>query len=158
MSLLNDAILTAALKHLAGKTYDSSARPADGTQDCTRATYAILRDVIGPDIERWHDAMHIRDASQPFSNVRALIDMGYAVEVDPSGPLPVGWMLMQGWVSLNPLKRGHAWLWRSTPYVFVDTDGLIVQATNSGNWCEERAWFEQRIRFPHVQIAALKQS
>lgn len=141
--------ILAALELLAGVTYDSAARPAPGTLDCTRFAYAFLRRYLGPAVEPYKRQLHIASGGGPWENIEALLQMGAATEWDQMQP---GWWYCQGWRQLDPTPRGgHAWIWRSgldTVAEQHDT-GLILQATNAPHpWVEHRSWAQQRARFP----------
>jgi hypothetical protein len=147
-------LLMAALRHLSGVRYDAKPQPALHTMDCTRATFAILRDVYGPIIDSISPALHIRNAAEPYSNVHALAELGLGKLT--KHPLP-GYSLCQGWRSLNPLHGGHAWIWWEPPAP-MPGPGMIIQATPIQPWCERRTWGEQRGKFPAgVKICYLQE-
>jgi hypothetical protein len=151
---LDRSILSSALRHLAGVRYDAAGKPRAYSMDCTRATFAILRDVYGSIIDSVSPAIHIRNAGDPFSNVDAMIGLGLAKSVKYPG---AGWSFCQGWRSLSPLHGGHAWLWWEPPTPFPGP-GFIVQATPIQPWCERRTWGEQRGKFPAgVKVAQLRE-
>jgi hypothetical protein len=151
---LDRSILTSALRHLAGVRYDASAQPRPHSMDCTRATFAILRDVYGPIVDSVSPALHIRNPGDPFSNVDAVAGLGLGEIVSHPG---AGWSLCQGWRQLEPLHGGHAWLWWEPPLPFPGP-GFIVQATPIQPWCERRTWGEQKGKFPAgVKVCQLRE-
>jgi hypothetical protein len=100
--------------------------------DCTRATFAILRDVYGPIVDTVSPALHIRNPGDPFSNVDAVAGLGLGEIVSHPG---AGWSLCQGWRQLEPLHGGH------------------IQP-----WCERRTWGEQKGKFPAgVKVCQLRE-
>ena len=136
--------LRAALELIAGATYDSSARPAEGTLDCTRFGYAFLLRWLGPALADHKSAMHIASGGGPWENIEALLSMGVASE---PGSMAKGWWYCQGWRQLDPVPSGgHCWIWCASK---DGTKGLILQATNAPHpWVEMRTWEAQCKRFP----------
>lgn len=90
----------------------------------------------------------LQDGARPWSPIEAVVAAGIGREVQ--APESGRWHLMQGWGSLAPLTRGHAWLWSPL--------GSILQASSSEGrvtWTE-RPWVEQCARYgAGVHIAVL---
>lgn len=144
--------LMACLAELGGYTYDANAWPKPGTKDCTRFTYAVLVR-LWPTLERFKGPLHITDPAEPFSNVQALEAAG--IGAVSSQPIPGRWHLVQGWQSVTPLRKGHAFFWYEPP-IPLALPSFIVQATpTTAPWCEERTVATQTERFPHLQWCAL---
>lgn len=144
-------LLFACLEHSGGHVYDRSPPYEDNSQDCVRFTFAVLTD-LWPKLTQYHAELHLTDAAKPFSPVEAVEAAGLGIVSEE--PIPGRWHLAQGWQSLEPLNRGHAWLWWEPP-VPVAANSFIVQATTSLPWCEHRTLAEQTKRYPHTQWVAL---
>jgi hypothetical protein len=158
-------LLVSALRHLAGASYDRTPPYDEGSLDCVRFTYAVLKDLWPNVIPQHHAAIHLLDASKPFSPVQAAQDAGVgsrlphtAVRGDGKlvhGPQAGCWHLCQGWKSLDPLQSGHGWFWYE-PATPVLGGGLILQATNAKHpWVRPMYWQDQMDKFPHTRLAVL---
>lgn len=159
MSQLERAFM-ASLKSLAGLHYDTSpgASKDPASTDCVRFVEDFLSELCGEFVKEMHADLMVMDGSRPYSNVEAVVKMSLGEEVD--APVPGRIHICQGWASLDPLKRGHAWVWYSNPLPFSGPDGTIIQATTSpAPWVRDMNWSEQAAKFPGgVRIAALEQA
>lgn len=141
------AKLRACLELLAGVGYDSAARPAPGTLDCTRFAFAFLRRWAGPVVDSRKSALHIASGGGPWENIEAVVELGLGSEIEVIEP---GWYYCQGWRAR--WSGGHCFWWRQGR----QAQGLIIQATNGGYpWVEPRTWEEQCARFP-VGVRAVR--
>jgi hypothetical protein len=146
-------LLVSALRHLAGATYDRTPPYDDGSLDCVRFTYAVLKDLWPDIIPQHHADIHLLDASKPFSPVYAMEPSGVGKPV--TVPQAGCWHLCQGWKSLEPLQSGHGWFWYE-PATPVLGGGLILQATNAKHpWVRPMYWQDQLDKFPHTRLAVL---
>jgi hypothetical protein len=147
-----DLLLT-CLEHSGGILYDRTVPYDAGSYDCVRLTYAVLSS-LWPVLLDYHADIHLLDAARPFSPVEAIEAAG--IGLVSSDPIPGRWHLAQGWVSLDPLKDGHAWIWYHPP-VPVAAKPFIIQATSARPpWNERRTLEQQTARFKHIQWAALQ--
>jgi len=136
------AILEAALDVGLGRRYGHTG---DDQTDCVQFAEAILIRAF-PDVD-WaplHSAMMIGAVADLFSNVDALIGVGFP---ETQAPAAGAFSYCQGWRSLRPL-RGHCFLWWQPAAPSVSAS-MILEATNAtADWYRPAQWPDMAAKYP----------
>ncbi len=110
--------------------------------DCTRAVYACLVDVYGPDVREFRADLHIADHARPWSNVEALVAAGLGVECVEGHPHAGRWHVVQGWRRLRADGRVPALDGRVNGHTFLYCDGRVLEANVRRPWDRRLTWGE----------------
>lgn len=146
------AILESALDCGLGRKYGHTGNDA---VDCVIFTEAVLQ-LAFPwiDFGPKHRDLMIQDGKRPFSNIEALVSLGFR---EVSEPEPGAFNYCQGWRSLDPLSGGHCFLfWNpKTPF---DEPSKILEATNAtSDWYRPLLWSDRQARFQAgLRLVSLK--
>ena len=161
---MSDPIERAALHELGGKRYGPTGKD---TTNCVRLVAAVLVAIYGDIVLRFWRALMIADPTKPWSNIKAVEEMGIGRVVEQL--VPGRWHVIQGWRLLTPDGKvplgslaihpnGHAWLWYE-PETPLEESAQIIQATTSPPpWCGPAEWAKQVRPFTSgVRIAVLNE-